>query len=77
MRNTPAQARQPESEARLGVSSDGLSLAEAQRRLTQYGYNELPEKTVNPLWKFLSYFWGPIPGMIEVAAILSAIVRHW
>ncbi|MCW8809534.1 MAG: plasma-membrane proton-efflux P-type ATPase, partial [Ignavibacteriaceae bacterium] len=24
-----------------------------------------------------SYFWGPIPWMIEVAAILSAIINHW
>ncbi len=24
-----------------------------------------------------SYFWGPIPWMIEVAVVLSAIARHW
>src|SRR6202034_1412125 len=27
--------------------------------------------------KILSYFWGPIPWMIEVAVILSGVVRHW
>ncbi|MGB7980786.1 MAG: hypothetical protein WCF36_08345 [Candidatus Nanopelagicales bacterium] len=27
--------------------------------------------------KFLGYFWGPIPWMIEVAVILSAGVGHW
>ncbi len=27
--------------------------------------------------KFLSYFWGPIPWMIEVAVILSGVVQHW
>ena len=27
--------------------------------------------------KFLTYFWGPIPWMIEVAVILSGVVRHW
>ncbi len=27
--------------------------------------------------KFLSYFWGPIPWMIEIAVILSGVVRHW
>ncbi len=27
--------------------------------------------------KFLSYFWGPIPWMIEAAVILSGVVRHW
>lgn len=55
----------------------GLSNSEAQARLAKFGYNELPEKRTNTLLKFLSYFWGPIPGMIEMAAILSAIVRHW
>ena len=45
--------------------------------MTQYGYNELAEEKVNPLLKFLSYLWGPIPWMIEIAAILSAVVRHW
>jgi H+-transporting ATPase len=58
-------------------SSAGLSAAEAQSRLAQYGLNELPEKKVNPVLKFLSYFWGPIAWMIEAAAILSAVVQHW
>jgi H+-transporting ATPase len=61
----------------LDTSPGGLSQAEAKNRLAQYGYNELAEEEVNPLLKFLTYFWGPIPGMIEVAAILSAVVRHW
>ena len=26
---------------------------------------------------FLTYFWGPIPWMIEAAVLLSAIARHW
>jgi hypothetical protein len=30
--------------AKLGSSPDGLSLAEAQRRLAQYGPNEIAEK---------------------------------
>jgi H+-transporting ATPase len=58
-------------------SQDGLSREEAQKRLAQYGYNELPEKKPNSFLKFMSYFWGPIPWMIEIAAILSIAVRHW
>ncbi|HZK85334.1 MAG TPA: plasma-membrane proton-efflux P-type ATPase [Desulfosporosinus sp.] len=67
----------PELQVKLGSSPDGLSQAEAQKRLTQYGPNEIKEKKINPLLKFLSYFWGPIPWMIEVAVILSGVVRHW
>jgi len=66
-----------ELQAKLGSSPAGLTQAEAQSRLAQYGYNEISEKKINPLIKFLSYFWGPIPWMIEAAVILSALVRHW
>ena len=55
----------------------GLGSEEAARRLQQYGPNALEEKKVSALQKLLGYFWGPIPWMIEVAAILSALVRHW
>jgi H+-transporting ATPase len=67
----------PEVEKRLGSSPDGLSQAEAQRRLTQYGPNEIKEEKTNSFLKFLTYFWGPIPWMIEVAVILSGVVGHW
>ena len=67
----------PEVEKRLGSSPKGLSQAEAQKRLTKYGPNEIAEKKTNPFLKFLTYFWGPIPWMIEAAVILSGIVRHW
>ena len=66
-----------EVEKKLGSSPDGLTRAESQKRLTQYGPNELEEKKTNLLLKFLSYFWGPIPWMIEAAVILSAVARHW
>jgi H+-transporting ATPase len=59
------------------AAAHGLSSAQAEEGLRKYGYNELPEKKENLLLKFLSYFWGPIPWMIEIAVILSALVRHW
>jgi H+-transporting ATPase len=67
----------PELEKKLGSSPDGLTQIEAQKRLIQYGPNELEEKKTNPFLKFLSYFWGPIPWMIEAAVILSAVDQHW
>jgi H+-transporting ATPase len=60
------------SSAERGLGSD-----EAARRLAQYGKNAIEEKHVRPLVRFLLYFWGPIPWMIEVAAALSAAVRRW
>jgi H+-transporting ATPase len=66
-----------EVERKLGSSPDGLTQVEAQKRLTQYGPNEIAEKKTNEILKFLSYFWGPIPWMIEAAVILSAAARHW
>jgi len=66
-----------ELQAKLGASPAGLTQAEAQERLARYGYNEISEKKIHPLIKFLGYFWGPIPWMIEAAVILSALVRHW
>lgn len=61
------------------LSSDekGLSSKEAEKRLEEYGSNEIPEEKVNPLIKFLKYFWGPMPWLIEIAVILSAIIQHY
>ncbi|OIQ84351.1 calcium-transporting ATPase 1 [mine drainage metagenome] len=63
--------------AALHASRDGLSSDEAARRLQRDGSNALPQPHDNLLLKLLHYFWGPIPWMIEAAALLSALVRHW
>lgn len=68
-----ADSAESELLKRLGSTPDGLSNAESQSRVAQYGYNELAEKKVNPILKFLSYFWGPIPGMILIAATFIAV----
>jgi H+-transporting ATPase len=76
--NNMAQQQSPEELWNaLATLPQGLSGEEAESRLAQFGPNALEERKVNPILKFLGYFWGPIPWMIEVAAILSAIVRHW
>jgi H+-transporting ATPase len=55
----------------------GLSSDEARSRLAQYGANAIREERVSPWRKFLGYFWGPIPWMIEIAAVLSGVTRRW
>lgn len=67
----------PEVLKKLDSTPDGLSDAEAKKRLAADGPNEIAEKKDNPFLKFLTYFWGPIPWMIEAAVILSGVVRHW
>jgi H+-transporting ATPase len=66
-----------ELKEKLEFVPEGLSQEQVEKRLAQYGYNELVEKRVNPILQFLTYFWGPIPIMIIVAAALSGILRHW
>jgi len=61
----------------LESSRDGLSREEARQRLEQFGANALDENKKNPLMEFLKYFWGPIPWMIEAAAILSIVARDF
>ncbi|MDA8240853.1 MAG: plasma-membrane proton-efflux P-type ATPase [Nitrospiraceae bacterium] len=55
----------------------GLTREEAARRLDEYGYNEIPEKEESAFRRMIRRFWGPIPWMIEIAAILSAAVGRW
>jgi H+-transporting ATPase len=73
IKNTPAD----EVLKKLDSSNKGLSSSEAENRIKQYGYNEISEKKVSPLKKFFSYFWGPIPWMIEVAAAISGVIHRW
>jgi len=62
---------------RLSSTKSGLTSDEAQKRLEDYGPNEITEKRINPIKKFLRYFWGPMAWLIELAIILSLLIQHW
>ncbi|MCW3994699.1 MAG: plasma-membrane proton-efflux P-type ATPase [Candidatus Bathyarchaeota archaeon] len=71
---------QTKKQSNLVVTTDvetGLSEQEAALRLKQHGPNEIPEKKVSAIRKLVGYFWGPIPWMIEIAAVLSIIIQHY
>lgn len=76
VRGDESQAAAPGPDAQADMST-GLSSAEAAQRLRQHGPNALTEKTVGPLQRLARYLWGPIPWMIEAAAILSAALGDW
>ena len=67
----------PPTPASTQAEAGGLTEAEAARRLAQYGENALAEQHVSALERLARFFWGPIPWMIEIAAILSAVLGHW
>ena len=55
----------------------GLSNEQVAERLAHFGYNEIEERE-EPIWhRVFRRFWGPIPWMIEAAAVLSAVVQKW
>ncbi|HHH13429.1 MAG TPA: HAD family hydrolase [Thiolapillus brandeum] len=79
-RTTDDYAGQPVARTLDELRTDpdaGLGQAEAETRLERYGPNAIEEKQ-EPLWhRIFRRFWGPIPWMIEVAALLSAVVHKW
>ena len=58
-------------------SSDGLSEAEARQRLSKYGFNEVSEKRQSYVLSFLKRYWGPMPWLLELAIILSVVLKHY
>ena len=62
---------------RLSATEKGLSSSEAATRLQQHGPNDIVEKKRSAVLAVLLYFWGPIPWMIEAAAIISAFLQNW
>jgi H+-transporting ATPase len=61
----------------LRTSSNGMTASEVQRRLQIYGLNEVAEKKINPVVEFLLRYWGPMPWLLEVAIVLSIVLKHY
>jgi len=59
----------PDTDAETGLSSES-----ARKRLDEYGYNEVPEKKVSPVTRFLKQFWGVTPWMLEATTVLELIL---
>ncbi len=56
----------------LNTSEEGLSTKEAQKRLDEYGYNELTETGgISPLRMFLNQFMDPMVIILLIAIIIS------
>lgn len=77
--NSPFQETSiEETLSQLQTSAEtGLSKGEVQKRLEKYGHNELEEKKESLFAQIFKFFWGPIPWMIELAALLSGLLERW
>ena len=77
-RPTPADSAAIAAELqKLDTTPTGLSAKEATARLVKYGRNAI-EAHVESRWhKLATYFWGPLPWMIEAAALISLARRDW
>lgn len=58
-------------------SDAGLTQAQVEARLKQYGYNEVPEKKANLLFAFFKKFWGLSAWMLELIIVLSWILHKY
>lgn len=56
---------------------NGLETQEVQKRITKYGYNEVPEKKVSFLVRLGKRFWGIVPWMLEVTAIITLLLGKY
>lgn len=61
----------------LETSENGLTTDEANRRIKEFGYNEISEVKKNALLKFLKRYWGPMPWLLEFSIVLNIILKHY
>ncbi len=62
---------------KLVSSPGGLTGAEAQKRLDQYGPNAMPDTSMHPLRMALEKFWAPVPWMLEAAIVLELVLGKY
>lgn len=55
----------------------GLNHNEVDDRLKAYGFNEVPDKKANPIFKFLKKLWGITAWMLELIIVLSWFLHKY
>ncbi|KAF8524342.1 plasma-membrane proton-e [Hysterangium stoloniferum] len=60
----------------LQCDSEGLTEAEATRRLEIFGPNKLESEEQNPFLQFLSFMWNPLSWVMEAAALVAIVLSN-
>jgi H+-transporting ATPase len=66
----PASATTP-------TPANGLTSAEAMRRLKTVGPNATPDTSMHPFRMALEKFWAPVPWMLEAAVVLELVLSKF
>jgi H+-transporting ATPase len=61
----------------LQSSTEGLTGFDVQQRLQSFGLNKIAEKSASPLLAIISRYWGIMPWLLELAIVLSIILKHY
>jgi len=61
----------PSTKPALDPGSNGLSSAEARKRLAGHGPNSMPDSSAHPLRNALAKFWAPVPWLLEASIVLE------
>ena len=70
----PSKEADSENITSANLQVTGLSQAEAEKLLQQYGPNAIPEEKVRLWLVFLKKMWAPVPWMLEAAIVLELIL---
>lgn len=66
------ESKSVDLEESIGIT--GLTDAEVEAAILEYGYNEITEKKENLYWGVLKRLWGPIPCTLETALLLEILL---
>jgi len=56
---------------------NGLTTDEAQRKLKEFGPNQVSDVAVHPIRQAFSKFWAPVPWMLEAAITLEVVLGKY
>lgn len=75
VQETDSDKASPSDAAPPDLAANGLTSADAAKRLASVGSNSMPDSTPHPMRLAIAKLWAPVPWMLE-AAILLELVLH-